>query len=365
MKITILKETFLEKISFASRFTSSKLSSINSLQGVCLKGEKKTLHFYATNLNFYYHTQVNLENNLDFTTVIEPKKICEFLSFLIPGKIDIEIEKNKIVITQGETRGEFAIFSPEDYPFPPMIKSKPKKIATDLFLKNLPLVIFATSPDETRPVLTGVNFVIDEEKTVIVATDGFRLSLLKMEKIEGLPSMIVPSSFLNQLLPLAKDKEEILFNYSLEEKIINFQFGDHDLYSRLIEGEYPPFEKVIPVETKTKVVIDKQEFFRKIKLISVFARELSNVIIFEIKKESMIIKPKTEKSGGSFTTVEAKVDGDEIKIAFNFKFLIDFLSHLGGEKIIIELNRSDSPTVFKSDKNPNFLHIIMPVRIQE
>ncbi len=365
MKITILKETFLEKINFAWRFTSSKLSSIESLQGVCLKGEKNIIHFYATNLNFYYHTHLKTENISDFTTVIEPKKIAEFLSFLSPGKIDIEIEKNQIIITQGQTRGEFATFSSEDYPFPPKIKSKPKKIAVDLFLKNLPLVIFAASSDETRPVLTGVNFVVDEEKMLIVGTDGFRLSLLKMEKIEGLPSMIVPSNFLNQLLPLAKEKEEILFNFSIEEKTINFQFGDHDLYSRLIEGEYPPFEKVIPTQTVTKVVVDKQEFFRKIKLISVFARELSNVVIFEVKKEVMIIKPKTEKNGGNFTTLEAKVDGDEIKIAFNFKFLLDFLSHLEGEKIIIELIRPDSPTVFKSDKNPNFLHIIMPVRIQE
>ncbi len=366
MKISITKEFFLEKLLIASRFTSSKISSINSLQGVYLKGEKNKLHFYATNLNSYYHSQIKTENTEEFNIVIEPKKITEFLSFLPAGKIELEIAKNQLNVIQDKTRGEFTIFSPEDFPLPPKTKGSPKKIETEVFLKNLPMIIFAASYDETRPVLSGVNFVVDDDQILMVATDGFRLSLLKLKKEGDLPSMIIPVSFLNQLLPLIKGEKEILFDYSPEEKIVKFKTEEHDFYSRLIEGEYPPFERVIPTQIKTTVFIDKQEFLRNIKLISIFARDFSNIVILEIKKDTLTIKPKTDKDNrGNFTSQEAMVKGEEIKIAFNFKFLLDLLSHLEAEKIIIELLRPDAPALFKSDKNPNFLHIIMPVRIQE
>ncbi len=365
MKITILKEIFLEKLSTASRFTSSRLSSVAALQGVYLKKEKNILHFYATNLNSYYYTQIKTEDDGDFSLVVESKKIVEFLSFLPAGKIEIGIEKNQIVITKEKTRGEFPTLQENEFPLPPKLKGKPQKIDSKLFLNNLPMVIFSASTDEVRPVLTGVNFVVDEGQILLAATDGFRLSLLKIKKEEDIPSMIVPASFLSQIIQLIKEEEEILFDYSAEEKIVNFKIGDHNLYSRLIEGEYPPFEKVIPSQVKTTVTVDYEEFLRNIKLISVFAREFSNIVILEAKGDNLTIKPKTEKNGGNFTSQEAEVKGEEIRIAFNLRFLLDFLNHLKSERVIIELLRPDSPAVFKSDKNPDFLHIIMPVRIQE
>ncbi|MFN4212457.1 MAG: DNA polymerase III subunit beta [Microgenomates group bacterium] len=364
-KLTIPKDIFIEKLSVASKFTSSKLSSLPLLQGVYIKGEKNDLHFYATNLNSYYHTKTKIENNSEFVFIIEPKKIIEFLSFLPAGKIDLEIEKNQVNITQGKTRGEFSTLSSEEFPLPPKVISKPQKIETKLFLENLPKILFAASVDETRPVLTGINFVAEDDQMLMVATDGFRLSLLKLKKEQELPSMIIPSNFLTQTLQLIKGEKEIVFSYLPEEKIINFQIGEHDLYSRLIEGEYPPFEKVIPSQVNTTVLVDRQDFLRNIKLISIFAREFSNIVIFEVKKDTLTIRPKTDKNAGNFTSQEAQVEGEEIKIAFNFKFILDLLSHLDAEKIIIELLRPDSPAVFKSDNNPNFLHIIMPVRIQE
>ncbi len=177
--------------------------------------------------------------------------------------------------------------------------------------------------------------------------------------------MIIPAAFLIQFLQLVKEEKGILFEYLPEEKMVNFQIGEHDLHSRLIEGEYPPFEKVIPQQIATTVIVDKQEFLRNIKLISIFARDFSNIVIFEVGEDNLVIRPKTDKAGGNIAFQDAQVTGEQIKIAFNFKFLLDFLSHLEAEKVIIELVKPDSPAVFKPDKNPNFLHIIMPVRIQE
>ncbi|KKQ24529.1 MAG: polymerase III subunit beta protein [Candidatus Roizmanbacteria bacterium GW2011_GWC2_37_13] len=365
MKIEINKDLFLEKINLASKFASNKLSSSTSLQGVFLKGEKKQIHFYSTNLNYYYHSFLNTEENHQFEIVIEPKKISEFLSLLSSGKIEVEFKEKSVIISQGKTKGEFSLFSPDEFPLPPRSTSEKQKIQTSFLKETLPLLLFSASTDETRPVLTGINFVARESTNQIVATDGFRLSLLNLKKETPFSSMIVPSGFLFEMSRLIRDEKEVLFNFQEEEKLLTFYLGDNEISTRLIEGDYPPYEKVIPVEKKTSIVLDKGEFLRNVRLVSVFARDFSNIIILDVGRDGIKLSPKT---GGSDTNVayqESKVDGEEIRIAFNFKFVIDFLNNVPSEKIIIELLRPNSPAAFKGEKNEDFLHIIMPVRIQE
>ena len=365
MKVLINKEALLEKMSLAAKFTSTKLSSSTSLQGVCLKGDKGKLHLYSTNLNSYYHSIINLENTHQFQAVVEPKKLLEFLSLLSLGKIEAEVKEKTVIITQGKTKGEFPLFSQEDFPFPPLVSSEKQKIKTTFLKNTLPLLLFSASSDETRPVLTGVNFVTREDTNQIVTTDGFRLSLLNLKKEVPFSEMIVPSSFLSEVGRLIGDEEDVSFSFQEEEKLLVFYLGGDELYTRLIEGEYPPYEKVIPVEKKTTVIADKEELLRNVKLVSVFARDFSNIVVFEVGKDGLTLSPKT---GGGETNVayqDVEVEGEPMKIAFNYKFLIDFLANIPAKKVIIELLRSDAPAVFKGERVSEFLHIIMPVRIQE
>lgn len=365
MKILVNKEGFLEKINLAAKFVSSRLSSSTSLQGVFLKGDSNKIHFYSTNLNFYYHGTIKTEENHKFNIVIEPKKISEFISLLSSGKLELEIKEKSIVITQGKTKGEFSLFSPDEFPFPPATNSKKQAIKTDFLKKTLPLLLFSASTDETRPVLTGVNFVSREDTNQAVSTDGFRLSLLNFKKESPLPSAIVPSGFLIEAIRLLADEKELFFSYNENEKILAFFIRDDELYTRLIDGEYPPYERVIPAEKKTVINIEKGELLRNVKLISVFARDFSNIIILHVGKDGVSLSPKIQGNEENIAFQEAEVSGDDQKIAFNFKFLIDFLTNIPAEKIIIELLRSDAPAVFKGEKIDGFLHIIMPVRIQE
>jgi DNA polymerase sliding clamp subunit (PCNA homolog) len=201
----------------------------------------------------------------------------------------------------------------------------------------------------------------------LVGTDGFRLSLLKTKKEVDFPNLIVDSGFLNEVLYFIDKEEEVGFSYLEKEKTLYFQIEDNDLYSRIIEGDYPPFEKVIPAqEGKTKVFVDKESFLRNLKLISVFTRDFSNVVIFDIKKDGVYLRPKTEEEkNNNQAFLEAQVRGEEVKVAFNHKFLIDFLNHFKQKELVFEIIRPDAPVVFKDPEKDNFLHIIMPVRIQE
>ncbi|HEX7543050.1 MAG TPA: DNA polymerase III subunit beta [Patescibacteria group bacterium] len=365
MKILLQKNEFLEKMELSSRFTSSKLSSSTSLQGVCLIGEEKNIHFYSTDLNYYYHSILKNENNNKFKIIIEPKKIIEFLSLLPETKIEIEIKEKAIVISQGKIKGQFPLFSDQEFPFPPKKIEEKQKIKTSFFKESLPFLLFAVSNDETRPVLTGINFVTDDESLQLVATDGFRLSLLTLKKDLPFSSMIIPAGFLANTQRFINKETEIEFSYLKNEKLLAFFIGDNDIYVRMIEGEYPPFGKVIPTEKKTTVTIDADEFLRSVRLVSVFSKEFSNIIIMEVEKDSVKFIPKVGQGEEDVVYQEAKIEGETQKIAFNYKYLIDFLNQASKKKIIIELLRSDAPVVFKIEGVDNFFHIIMPVRIQE
>lgn len=365
MKILLQKTEFLEKLETSSHFTSSKLSSSTSLQGVCLIGEEKKIHFYSTDLNYYYHSILKNDSGDKFKIIVEPKKIIEFLLLLPETKIEIEVKEKAIIISQGKIKGQFPLFSDKDFPFPPKNTEEKQKIKTSFFKENLPFLFFAVSNDETRPVLTGINFVTDDENLQLVATDGFRLSILTLKKNLPFASMIIPAGFLINAQRLIGKEDEIEFSYLKNEKLLAFFIGDSEIYIRMIEGEYPPFEKVIPTDKKTTVTIDAEEFLRSVKLVSVFSKEFSNIIIMEVEKDSVKFIPKVGQGEEDVVFQEAKIEGEPQKIAFNYKYLIDFLSHASKKKIIIELLRSDAPAVFKIEGVDNFFHIIMPVRIQE
>jgi len=365
MKIILEKNIFLEKLSLAARFTSQRTAATQILQGVLVKGNKKEISFYSSNLNNYFHTKIKQETEKEIIFLLEPQKIIEFLTLIPAGKINIDLEDKKIIISQNKTKGAFPLLAPLDFPLPPKKEKKAQKIKTKDFFNDLSLILFSAAKDEGRPVLTGINFVADKDLT-LVSTDGFRLSLIKIKKQLEHPPFIIPASFLEEVSKLARDEDEIGFLYIEEEKTVVFEIKKTEVYSRLIEGDFPPFEKVIPEKRETKTTLDKDELLRAIKLISIFAKEQSNIIIIDFKKEKVIVRPKKEKKE-DVTEIDAKTEGEEQTIAFNYRFLIDFLNHVPENKknILVEVLRPDAPVVFKIQDKSNFLHIIMPVRIQE
>jgi len=367
IKIFLEKDVFLEKIETASRFTSSKLSTTSILQGILIEGKEKVINFFSTDLSLFYHGLIkNEEGTGDFKIIIEPRKIIEFLSLLDEDKVEVEIKEKTIKISQRDKKGEFSLIKPEEFPLPPKIKIRETKVDFKKLAEKLPLVLFSTAKDESRPVLTGVNFIEYNGKNNMVSTDGFRLSLVMNSELEEAQKMLVPADFLSEVLRQAKQDKNIFFGSSEEEKTVCFQIGEDSFFSRLIEGEFPPFEKVIPTDKKTTAIVEKEEFIKNVKLISIFARDLSNIIICRFSKEGLLIRPKTSEGlSENSTKQEAEIEGEEQRVAFNYKFVLDFLENIKEERVVVEVLRPDAPIVFKGEKNKDFLHIIMPVRIQE
>ena len=364
MKLTLDKDLFLEHLSLAIKFSSGRNAALSSLQGVLVHLKDQTLHLYTTNLNVFFHSQIKTETTGEIKVVLEPRRIIEFVSLLNTGNTTLEIKDQSVVITQGKTKGTFSIMEMQDFPMPPAMDDGELKVKTDIFKQYVPFVQFAASRDETRPSLTAVNFVVQDDGLLLVATDGFRLSLAKIKEKMPFESMLLPGEFLSEVIRLIKKEKTVGFSASKKEKIVCFTIGDVELYSRLIDGDFPPFGKVIPASHETRVVFDREEMIRNVKLVSVFARDFSNIVIFDIQKGGIQVKPKTDQEDAMGSFQDAQVKGEPVKIAFNFKFVLDFLQHISTKEVIMELLRSDAPAVFKEENVEDAFHIIMPVRIQ-
>ena len=365
MTLTLDKDLLGNTLQIVQKFTSDRINTVQTLQGIYVVLDKKHMHLYATDLNVYSHASIPLISAEKTAFIIEPKKILEFIQFLQSGEITITVTENSITIIQGKTTGVFPIAHADEFPLPPKITEEEQTIPSEFFTKHLPFILFTASKDDARPVLTGINISTTPDGVVMVSTDGFRLSVVIEKSNATFPSVIIPASFLQEILKFMQSEKQVSFRFSEKEQIISFTFKGMEFCSRIIEGEFPPYNRVIPTETTTTTKIKKSELLRNTKLISIFAREHSNVIVYTFSPEGLLLSPKKEANAENSTTQDIEFKGEPLKVAFNYKYVIDLLNHIEGDDVEIQLSRSDAPVLFKVPQNPAFMHVIMPVRLSE
>lgn len=365
MKFIMQKNVLLENLTIASKFTSSRLSSNSILQGVLLKNENETLHIFSTNLSSFFHTSIKSAQKEKWEIIIDPRKTIEFLSFLEEGNVVLEGDDKKIMIYQEGVRGTFPVMPASDFPYPTNLKDVQEEemdVKTFMFLTGS--VLFSSSKDAGRPVLHSVFFDLREEKKKLVSTDGFRLTCAPFPaKTTG--SFLVPSSFLHEATSLMKANDKIIWKYSPSEKVFEIKAGDCTLSTRTVEGDFPPYERVIPQEKSVTVLVDTQELEKKIKAVSVFAKEQSGVIVCEVGDGKISLFPKTAEKDVAIASLDAKVEGNTLRVAYNYRYILDYLSTTKKKNVTIEFMRSDSPSLFLEEGRKGRLHVIMPVRIQD
>lgn len=367
MIVSIGSDVLKEKLSHASRFCFSRLSSVPSLQGGLLSFDKNDLNIITTNLNDFFHTKLKMEEAAkeERKAVVDIKKIVEFLNYVKPGKTEITLGEKEMKIKSEKTEGTFGILPHQDFPNLPTAEGVEIRLENAFIKNGFPLVTFSAAKDEARPILTGVNFSSKDDKHHIVSTDGFRLSVVTSKQVSKIPHLTVSASMLSELVRIIDDNDAT-FYFSDTEKIAKCVFGESEIFSRFIEGDFPAFEKVVPTKYKTRIAVVREEFLRNIKLVSVFARDVSSTVVFTIKKDGLYVKPRTNQQDNAVVHQELKeFEGEETTIAFNYRFLLDFLNNTESKTIFFEMTEPTSPGVFKLDNNKDFLHIIMPIRTEE
>jgi len=366
MKLSILQENLKNAVNLTSHFISSK-AQLPILANILIQADKTKLTLSATNLENSITTLIAGKIEKEGEIAVNGKTLNEVVSNLSSGTVDLEVVKEQMKLTSPNLKLNILGTNTSDFPkLPKDIGKNPIILDRNEFIKSLSKILFSVSLDETRPILTGVLFSFNKKSLTLVATDGFRLSEINLKsKIESEDiNLIIPKSILNEIVRI-EGEDEIKLSYDKNNNQVIFKIGDTLLSSRVIEGEFPDYKKIIPKNIEGTLSVDKYELDKVIKLASVFARDSGNMIKFKITGVKLTISAESSVSGSQETELEARVEGSiKTEIMFNYRFLEEMIKVVEDDEIQIKTTGPNTASFFLDPMFSNFLHIIMPIKSQ-
>lgn len=375
MKIELLQENLVKALGVVSRSVSTK-THLPVLSHILFKAIKEGLFLSATNLETGINVGVSSRVGEGGGLSVPARVVLEYVSMLPSGKMSLESKESQLLVRSGGFEATIDGMTGSEFPRLPVFPSAELlSFSKKAFLKAAGLVCFSAATDEGRPVLTGVKTVISKEGVVFAATDGYRLSVLKLKtkdlKLKGEEemSMIIPARSLvevSRIVGEGEEKKDLLFALTEEKNQAIFAADGIELSTRLIEGTFPNFEKIIPSSSKVKAEIETGGLLKAARAAAVFARDSANIIKlrFSSSNNQILVSANAPQVGSNSVVVEARVEGEETEVAFNSRFLLEFLANISAATIEFSTEGALSPGVFKIVGENNFIHVIMPVRVQ-
>jgi len=373
MEVEILTTNLNKALSYCERLTK-KTSNLPILENVLIETEGNFLKLTTTNLETTIRWWI-LAKILKEGKVTVPANLITNLSSLISSeKITLKEEnqnlllltENKNVLIQGQ--------SVEEYPIIPKIEKEISyKLPVEKLIEGLQQVIDIPSPSQIRPEISGVYFSIKKRKLKIVATDSFRLgekTIDLKEEVKKESNFILTQETARELLNILSYKKEgeiicypnpnqVLFELLMEET----SHPQINLMGRLIEGEYPKYQEVIPKKSTVRIQIEKEKLANQIKEAGLFSGKILEVKLTpQVKEGKLKIFSQSPDVGRSKTYLPAQIEGEELEISFNYKFLLDGLNNIKSSEVILELSGEEGPALLKPVGDESYIYILMPIK---
>ena len=368
MKFSCLQENLEKGLQTVSKAVPVK-GSLPILTNILFSTEDGKLKLSATNLETAITTYVPCSIQEDGAITIPAKLIREFVSNLPPSTINAHLTGHTLHLSSDKTKSKFNGITADEYPELPTFPKDSKAIELDpkVFADAISFVAFASGTDDSRPIFSGVYLKCDGKLLTIACTDGFRLSekLLELgKKCEPFSAIIPAKTLLEVSRVFASSAEPLLFALNGNENLALFKSEDTTVATRIIDGEYPDYKKIIPQEKTLSADFSTADFIEAVKLTNVFAKEGNNAIKVRFDPSGVIrIMSLSEEAGEHVSELSGEIDGDMVEIAFSSKYLLDYLNNIKTETITFVTKGNVAPCIFKSGIHPNFIHIIMPMQI--
>lgn len=370
MKVTFLLENLQKELPFLNHAVSLR-TQLPILSNFLLQANKGKLRVCATDLEIGIIVEIPAKIEEEGETAVPAKPLSDLLGSVKNESLSLETKEKTLEIRGKGLKSIFQTALAED--FPKLFEEKGEELVSlkkGAIEKDLQKVVFAASQDSSRPAFSGVLIKQDKEGVLMVATDAHRLSLkispgTKTKTAKGLAKPILVSSKTLRALLNRKTSGDVSVFVSNKNKQIIFIEDQTILVGRLIDAEYPEYDKIIPGDFSTRAEFDRNEMMAAVRTASVFARETANIIKFSVRKEGLQISAKTQGLGENTVDVAAKTTGEENEIAFNGRYLLDLLSNVEEESMVFEMTGPLNPGVFKIAKDDTFIHLIMPIRVRD
>lgn len=369
MKVTVLAENLRKGLGIAIKAVSTR-SQLPVLSGVLLKAEKGNLVIMATDLEISFRIVLGVKVSKEGEIVVPARLFLDLISGLPIGPVELVEEKQVLMIKSRGVKAEIVGQGADEFPSLPKGKKLELLLPANNLKECINRVTVSAARDDTRPVLSGVLWSFSEKEVKLIATDGYRLGIDEIKEVgggvKGKRKLILPARALQELARVVDEEgvKNVEVGFDEENQQVMFKMGDVEMVSRLIAGNFPAYEQIMPGECRTKVVISREELLEAVKRASLFSREGSNIVKFKIEKEGLIIEAESGQTGGSQTRLEGKVEGENMTIAFNARYVVDYLTVMDVNEVALELVEDLKPGVFKVE-GEDFIQVVMPIRMQD
>jgi len=367
MVFSILQENLLKALTRTGRILSSR-AQLPILQNVRIRTTEGRISFETTSLELSERVWTGGKIEKEGGICVSSRLLTEFVLSLPKDTVRLTASEGQLRILCG--RFDATMPGIGDSEFPPIPEFHAKKGAPlnkDAFVSALVGVLFASATDDGRPLLAGVKIKKTDGDVLFAATDGYRLSVKRLPlTIRGDLDIVVPSRALSEVVKIGqeeKEAKEIVLGNTEENQLV-FAVSDTEVHTRIIDGDYPDFEKIIPKAHNTRVLFNREELTHAAKSAAIFARDSANIVRLNISGQNAVVSANAPSVGENKVELEAKVDGEGGDIAFNSRFLLEFLSNYTADELLFEMTGSLNPGVFRPVKDNTYLHVIMPVRVQ-
>jgi|SRR3989344_1917131 len=362
MKITINNKNLVRAVVAVERIVSRN-HSLPILNNILLKTDQGRLRLTTTNLEIGINYLVSAKIDETGEIAIPARIFSDFINNLKEDKITLVTKNNTLNINTEKYKSQILGFNPKDFPIIPKINSDNTLTLPAKILKNnLTTVLDSVSVSETRPELAGVFLQSTDNQIIMASTDSFRLT----EKITDLKnkqpySFILPRNTAVELIRLLGDiNEDVKIKYS--ENQVSFSTDDIEIVSRLIEGNYPDYKKVIPEKYISRLLVNKDSLDKNIRLAGLFSSNISDIKI-GCDEGKLIINAKNSEKGEFQVVTEATLKNEPFDIALNYNYLLDGIKIIPTDNLIIEYTGQGSPLVIRPEKdNKDLTYLIMPLR---
>lgn len=377
MKVNILKENLNDGLNIVNRVAGKNLT-LPILNNILLTTEQNFLNLSATDLELgiKYWSLVKTEKEGKIT--IPAKILSSFIGSLPNKKLTLEVKDQVLSIDCEKQKTKIKGLSAEEFPIIPEIEDKDFfEIDAQVLCEGISQVVDFTTPNQTRPELSGVYLNFQKERVQITATDSFRLAEKTLSLKDGVSqdrAFILPQKAARELVNIFSEKNgkiklffspnQVLFEYPMTET----PHPQIQIISRLIEGEYPDYQGIIPKNYEIQIVLEKNELLNQVKTASIFSGRTNEIKIkVTPKKEEIEILAENPELGENKSVLSGKVSGDsakakEVEVIFNYRFLIDGLAKIKSSKVLFEINGEEGPAVLRPENDSSYLYVVMPIK---
>lgn len=330
--------------------------------------KENKLEIQAMDLNMAISCTIDAEITEPGEIVVSAKHISELVRKLPSETVIINqnAENNTIKLTSGSSEFQLLIMNADDYPkFPTFDGNKTITITDEKIKELIKKTIFSCSTDEARPLFTGILVESKDDKLTFVGTNTHRLAIKAIAQTTNEPmSMIIPSKVLNEISRnlISEMPQEV--KISLLNNQIMVIIDDIVIVSRLIEGKFPDYNKVIPAKFAVKCKVNAKELAGAVERVALFSTEGDySIVKISVEQEEMIITSSSPDIGTGREVIACATEGDALNVAFNSKYILDILKNIDSEEVTLAMNTSLSPVCITSEKEENYTYIVTPVRV--